>query len=55
MTDWKTTIAGLVTAVATLLAHFSIVIPESWQSFIIAIGIGILGLFSAQAGKETPK
>jgi hypothetical protein len=53
MQDWKTTVTGLVTAIAGLLAHFSIIIPESLQSIIVLVGVFLIGLF-AKDGASKP-
>jgi hypothetical protein len=49
MNDWKTTLTGLITALASLLSHFGILIPESFQTFIIMIGVFVLGLVAKDA------
>lgn len=46
MNDWKTTITGLVAAVGGLLSHFGIVIPESWQSVILAVGLAAVAFLA---------
>jgi hypothetical protein len=45
-TDPKTTITGVLTFVATLLAHFNIAIPASFREVIIAVGVLALGLLA---------
>lgn len=47
--NWQTTLTGIVTGIATILAHFNIILPDSWQTIIIAIGAALLGIFAADA------
>ena len=49
--DWKTTLTGLVTAIATLLAHFNIMLSPDLQIFIVSAGVFLLGLFAKDASK----
>jgi hypothetical protein len=51
--DWKTTLTGFVTAVAGLLAHFNILIPDTWQTVIITVGVFILGLVAKDSKPST--
>ena len=45
MADLKTTITGVVTALVALAAHFNFIVPDTWQSFVVAGGILVLGYF----------
>ena len=45
--DWKTTVTGIVVGLATILAHFGLIIPESFTVVIIAIGVAVLGWLTA--------
>jgi len=45
-TEWKTTVTAIVTGIATILAHFGIIFPDTWQGIIIAIGVILLGYFA---------
>jgi hypothetical protein len=47
--DYKTTITGIVTALVTLAAHFNLVVPDTWQSFAVAAGVLVMGLFAKDA------
>ncbi len=47
--NWRTTIVAILGAVAAILAHFNIVIPESWFEPIISIALLILGFFVKDA------
>lgn len=51
MTDLKTTLAAFVTATAGLLSHFGVIIPDSWTTPIIFVGVLVLGFFA----KDKPK
>lgn len=53
MDDLKTTITGVVTAVVALAAHFNVVIPDTWQTFVVAAGILIVGFFAKDASKTS--
>jgi hypothetical protein len=46
MTDPKTTASGLATALAFLLSQLHIVIPDSWGTWILAVGIFITSFFA---------
>ncbi len=46
MTDLKTTISGIVTGVAALLAIFNIILPKEVAEIIAAIGVIAVGYFS---------
>lgn len=43
MTDIKTTLVALVTAIGGLLSHYNIVIPDDFQAAIVAVGAVIFG------------
>ena len=49
MTNWKTTIIGLVTAALSLLSYFGIVLPTGSENLITFIGF-VLAFFFAKAG-----
>jgi len=51
ITDPKTTITGVVTALVTLAAHFNFVISDTWQSFAVAAGVLVMGYFAKDARK----
>lgn len=51
MKDLKTTVTGLITALATILAYFNIVIPADWIPIIIAVGTIILSYLTADKEK----
>ena len=44
--DPKTTITAFVAGVVALASHFNIVIPDDYQSAIIAVGLIVLGWFA---------
>jgi len=50
--DWKTTVVGIVTGVCTILSHFNVIIPDSFQVVIIAVGVALLGLFAKDIAKK---
>jgi len=49
MTDPKTTITGLITALVALAAHFNLIIPDTWQTFLVAGGVLVMGFFAKDA------
>jgi hypothetical protein len=53
MNDLKTTLTGVITGIVTLLSFFNIIIPEAYVPVIVAVGVAVLGYFSAQE-KKTP-
>jgi len=44
--DLTTTVTGLVTGIAGLLAVFNIVIPQQISGLIAVVGIAVLGYFT---------
>lgn len=50
--DWKTTVTGIVCGLAAIMSHFGVLIPESFQVVIIAIGVALLGWFAKDAPKK---
>lgn len=54
MTDPKTTLTAFFTGLFAILAYFGIIIPDWAFEPIIAVGIVILGWFSADKKKTTP-
>lgn len=56
MGNWKTTVTAVVAAVFAILSHYGIVLPESLQFPIVALGLAIVGMFAGDAKKtEQPK
>lgn len=55
MVDWKTTLTGVVTALAALLAQFNIVLPSTWQNAIVVIGVLVLGFLAKDKTPPNPQ
>lgn len=54
LTDWKTTVTGIIGGIAVLLSHFGVIIPESWQTILIVIAVAVLGLVSKDSKPANP-
>lgn len=54
MQDMKTSVAAIVTGIASLLAYFNVVIPSDYVVAIIGIGTIVIGLL-ARDGKAVRK
>lgn len=53
ITDWKTTITSVVTGIVTILASFNIIIPDTWVTIIISVGVVLLGIFAKDSKQVT--
>ena len=53
ITDWKTTITSVVTGIVTILASFDIIIPDTWVTIIISVGVVLLGIFAKDSKQVT--
>lgn len=53
ITDWKTTITAVVTGIVTILASFNIIIPDTWVTIIISVGVVLLGIFAKDSKQVT--
>ncbi len=49
--DLKTTVAGIVTGIFSILALFNIIIPQEVSGIIVAIGVAALGYFTNKKDK----
>ena len=49
MKDPKTTLTAFIAGVVTLASHFNIIIPDDYQTAIIAVGVIVLGWFAKQS------
>jgi hypothetical protein len=52
MNDPKTTMSGVITFVAWLLAHFGIVLPTSAKELILALGVAVIGYLARDRSKN---
>lgn len=51
MTNWKTTLGGIIAAVGLACKHHPLTAP--WSDFVTAIGVGILGLSARDFNKSS--
>jgi hypothetical protein len=50
-TDTTTTLTGVLTGIAAILATFNIVIPQWASGLIVAVGVAVLGYFTNKVKK----
>ena len=53
MDDIKTSLTGLITGLAGILAHFGVIIPEGWTMPIVIVGSTLVAFFAKDAKKSS--